>query len=275
MYVSGEGTEGDPYVHNVDIYYEEDGSERPSNVNVSYVGHNTFVADGDGIVSYNGDTYHHAGGYHTVRMTQCNGCPDPVGPPSTVDPGKGEQLPSMPSHGQKVNLVLADGTVTTLTYDAEYDAWVSEFIEETLYRNDVEIEVTKPQFQGEILGTLGGIALIEPSPVGELIWIGAATGYVVIYAYDVAKYYMHYTPVPNATDLPWQPGVSPGADWTWRGRTNNPEDGDGNWVRGDKPEMEHLNPDFDHPAPIGPHWDYTDQEGKKFRIFPDGTVEPK
>ena len=30
-----------------------------------------------------------------------------------------------------------------------------------------------------------------------------------------------------------------------------------------------------HGDPIGPHWDYTDKNGNKFRVFPDGRIEMK
>jgi len=41
-----------------------------------------------------------------------------------------------------------------------------------------------------------------------------------------------------------------------RGGWYNPEK---NWT---------LHPDMDHPEPIGPHWDWIDEDGNKFRITP-------
>lgn len=38
---------------------------------------------------------------------------------------------------------------------------------------------------------------------------------------------------------------------------------------------EKWNADLGHGDPIGPHWDYTDKNGNKFRVFPDGRVEKK
>jgi RHS repeat-associated protein len=72
--------------------------------------------------------------------------------------------------------------------------------------------------------------------------------------------------------IPDKPDQCPGEGWEWRGK--QPVGGDkGAWHN---PETgESLHPDLDHPAPIGPHWDYTDRNGKGWRIFPDGRREPK
>ena len=34
-------------------------------------------------------------------------------------------------------------------------------------------------------------------------------------------------------------------------------------------------PDLEHTDPIGPHWDYKDEDGVWWRVFPDGTKKPK
>ena len=38
---------------------------------------------------------------------------------------------------------------------------------------------------------------------------------------------------------------------------------------------EKWNSDLNHGEPIGPHWDYTDSNGNKYRVFPDGRIEKK
>jgi hypothetical protein len=70
----------------------------------------------------------------------------------------------------------------------------------------------------------------------------------------------------------WDPTKSPGDDWVWRGKgeVGSP---DGAWYNPDIDES--LHPDLDHPGPVGPHWDHVDKDGKKWRIKPDGTAEPK
>lgn len=62
---------------------------------------------------------------------------------------------------------------------------------------------------------------------------------------------------------PADPTQSPGEGWEWRGQ--QPVGGDkGAWYNPNTGES--LHPDLDHPLPIGPHWDYTDPEGKTQRL---------
>ncbi len=70
------------------------------------------------------------------------------------------------------------------------------------------------------------------------------------------------------------PAKSPGKDWEWRGN-GDPSSGQGSWYNPKTGES--LHPDLNHPAPIGPHWDYSPGSGKGFthRIMPDGSVVPK
>jgi RHS repeat-associated protein len=74
--------------------------------------------------------------------------------------------------------------------------------------------------------------------------------------------------VPVPTDFPVfdDPRQSPGPDWEWRA--------EGNWYN--PKTRESLHPDLDHPAPVGPHWDYTRRGvNGSFRIWPDGSVTRK
>ncbi len=68
------------------------------------------------------------------------------------------------------------------------------------------------------------------------------------------------------------PAESPGPGWEWRG--NGPEgSNEGSWIN---PETgEKLYPDLGHGEPQGPHYDYTAPDGSKYRIYPDGRIEPK
>ena len=68
------------------------------------------------------------------------------------------------------------------------------------------------------------------------------------------------------------PSKSPGKDYEWRGN-GEPGSGKGNWYNPQTGEK--WNPDLNHAGPIGPHWDYTDSFGNQFRVYPDGTIEPK
>jgi Bacterial toxin 37 len=79
-------------------------------------------------------------------------------------------------------------------------------------------------------------------------------------------------PTPGGTPDFENPAESPGPDWEWRG-SGDPGSGKGSWYN---PETgESLHPDLDHPDPIGPHYDWKAPDGTKYRIYPDGRVEPK
>lgn len=65
---------------------------------------------------------------------------------------------------------------------------------------------------------------------------------------------------------------SPGKGFEWRG-SGSPNSGKGNWYN--PKTREKWNPDLKHKEPQGPHWDYTDKNGNKYRVFPDGRIEPK
>ena len=68
------------------------------------------------------------------------------------------------------------------------------------------------------------------------------------------------------------PSKPPDKDFEWRGKTN-PNGGKGNWYNPKTGEK--WNPDLNHGDPIGPHWDYTDSYGNKYRVFPDGSLVKK
>ena len=63
----------------------------------------------------------------------------------------------------------------------------------------------------------------------------------------------------------------PGKEFEWRG---DPKTGKGSWVKGERPDMQRLYPDLDHPPPKKPHWDYEGPDGKA-RLNTDGTWEWK
>ena len=70
------------------------------------------------------------------------------------------------------------------------------------------------------------------------------------------------------------PANPPGPGWSWRGKPGSkPGDKNGNWHNGNTKES--LRPDLNHPKPVGRHWDYRDHNGRWWRIFPDGSMQPK
>lgn len=66
-----------------------------------------------------------------------------------------------------------------------------------------------------------------------------------------------------------EPGGSPGKGWVWKG---SGETGGqrGNWVNEGTNERLRWDP---HEKTYGPHWDYTDASGARWRVFPDGKVQ--
>ena len=69
------------------------------------------------------------------------------------------------------------------------------------------------------------------------------------------------------------PTVSPGEGFEWRGTgpVGSPE---GAWYNSNTKVT--LHPNLDHPAPVGPHWDYGIKGTNEwYRIFPDGSIEPR
>ncbi len=82
--------------------------------------------------------------------------------------------------------------------------------------------------------------------------------------------YPHYEgPYPGN-----DPTVPPAPGYEWKGN-GEPADAQGNWVKGNKPNHERLNPDLDHPV-HGPYWDYfgPDCPGG-MRLYPGGKWEYK
>jgi hypothetical protein len=77
---------------------------------------------------------------------------------------------------------------------------------------------------------------------------------------------------PARPKPPANPAQSPGPGWEWRGN-GPPGSSQGSWYNPSTGES--LHPDLSHPDPIGPHWDYRDPSGNDFRIFPDGSAQPK
>jgi RHS repeat-associated protein len=116
------------------------------------------------------------------------------------------------------------------------------------------------------------------APYAAAAAAGAAIGY---FGYKAYKGYQHWQeehqkePPFTWEDLGNDATKSPGDGFEWKGR-GNPGVGKGKWVRGPRAEKEELYPDFDHPAPIGPHWDYWGPDFPEgIRIKPDGTWEEK
>jgi len=77
-------------------------------------------------------------------------------------------------------------------------------------------------------------------------------------------------PLPNIKYPGDDPARPPGGGFIWVGRGMVGFRG-GEWVNPATREKWH--PDLEHADPIGPHWDYTAPDKKKYRVFEDGRVE--
>ena len=75
--------------------------------------------------------------------------------------------------------------------------------------------------------------------------------------------------IPQAQDLPWTPGISPGKDWVWRG-PGTPESGVGSWYN--QGTQQSLHPDLAHGGEKGPHWGVYQPDGSRWDRFPDGRL---
>ena len=67
------------------------------------------------------------------------------------------------------------------------------------------------------------------------------------------------------------PAAPPGSKFKWMGK-GEPGSEEGSWY--DEETDEYLRPDF-KPSSHGPHYDYRGADGKDYRIYPDGRLEPK
>jgi hypothetical protein len=77
------------------------------------------------------------------------------------------------------------------------------------------------------------------------------------------------SPFPYPGD---DPTKCPGEGWEWHGE-GSPESGRGSWYNEETDQSYH--PDLTHSEPKGPHWDFIDSDGRRYRLFPDGTYEEK
>lgn len=116
------------------------------------------------------------------------------------------------------------------------------------------------------------------STIGAPAAIGTALGYLLYkgYTYYLEGSYTAPDDFPIDLDgLEWDSSKCPGEGFEWRG-SGDPESGNGNWVRGKRPNHERMNPDFEHEGDIPPHWDYHGPRYPKgVRIFPDKVIQPK
>jgi uncharacterized protein RhaS with RHS repeats len=142
------------------------------------------------------------------------------------------------------------------------------------------------------------LCAVNPVCAGGVIFVGAAWyWYANYYCPDDWNFDFHLPPwLSNASDdgkgddpagddngpppdppfdYPhgWDGTTPPAHGWKWGG-TGAPGSGEGSWY--DPATGKSVRPDFNHGPGIPPHIDYNDREsGKKYRWFPDGTMDKK
>jgi hypothetical protein len=79
-------------------------------------------------------------------------------------------------------------------------------------------------------------------------------------------------PLPdNFPQLPKDGSQCPGKGWEWRG-PDAPGGPRGGWYN---PEQKWtLHPDLEHAEPIGPHWDWVDENKGQYRLTPQPPAVP-
>jgi hypothetical protein len=115
--------------------------------------------------------------------------------------------------------------------------------------------------------------------VGYAVAGAVATVMVTRAVYEVDAWQNNYR-YHNSVEEPPYKGDQLGADlaecpqegFEWRGR-GEPITGRGSWYNQDTNES--LHPDFSHPPPVKPHWDYQSASGREARLYLDGSWEWK
>jgi RHS repeat-associated protein len=136
-----------------------------------------------------------------------------------------------------------------------------------------------PMGRNAVLGAeLGGeIGFGLGGPVGGVIGVGlgALGGYLIgnqLGSWIFAKPPEAPPIAPPIIPPGWTGDTPPAPGWTWVG-PDNPGGPRGGWVSPDGDQSLHGDPN--HGPPIGPHVEWNDPNGGRWRLFPDGTCKPK
>jgi len=79
-------------------------------------------------------------------------------------------------------------------------------------------------------------------------------------------------PLPdNFPKLPKDGKTCPGEGWKWKG-PDDPGGPRGAWYN--PKERWSLHPDLEHPEPVGPHWDWVDENKNQYRLTPQAPIDP-
>lgn len=190
---------------------------------------------------------------------------------------------------KKIQEAFDKGNIT----EDEYIASINEIHSGRSGNFEVDDAIVKDVFKRSLLNTNGAIAhsggpgvalpliegvkgaagiAIEYSIPSISAGLGVVAGILIPSNIHQRTQYRDYgldiiLPVVDPHSLPWDADTPPGKGFEWQG----PKD-KGAWYNPETKES--LRPDFNHPDPIGPHYDYKNPAGR-FRIYPDGSVVPK
>ena len=130
--------------------------------------------------------------------------------------------------------------------------------------------------------TMWWLVLIDgPLPIGDIVYYGG-----MIFLFGIAVISGNSQAQLPLTDFESAEESLPNVEFPGNDPTKAPEgyEWKGEGSQGSKngsyynPNTgESLHPDLDHPAPVGPHWDYgiKGSKSKGWRVFPDGRVVSK
>ena len=149
-------------------------------------------------------------------------------------------------------------------YEVETGRWVqrdiqlgSSFNAQTLnpftYSINNPINLFDPDGENAAIVAL---VLCNPTP---LHLIGLIGGGIVLVGGLLIIWYA----LPKLPEIDWRTGRPKGKGWVKQGKE---------WVN--TKTKERVHPDLDHPG-HGRHVDYTDSKGGRWRVYPDGRIEPK
>ncbi|WP_143961826.1 hypothetical protein [Litoribacter populi] len=96
------------------------------------------------------------------------------------------------NHQIKIDLqkTYPNGNQITFTYNQSLDGWLMpEFQGLIDLGYTISNAHTFPSFNGQVLTLVGGVAALEPTFIGEIIFGGVVVVVTTIYVYDLVHYY--------------------------------------------------------------------------------------
>ncbi|HHU47912.1 MAG TPA: hypothetical protein GXZ40_08445 [Bacteroidales bacterium] len=206
----------------------------------------------------------------------------------TAEPGDGYwklfQQAGIPLEDAK-NAVITANQNRGQTRTSETMIYPGDVVNVATPQNETSTTTTTPNYQipypasgacesVSVVGTLIDVFIREPIQGGlEYLGMGknvaywTSTGLTIVGSIVLAK---KISGGKGNIKYPRNDPTKAPKGFQWKGRPGStPGSKQGNYVNTKTNET--LRPDLSHPAPIKPHWDYTDPSGTQWRIFQDGS----